>query len=113
MQKEADENNSAGIFNSLKEAYGSQARMNNKLLSSDTSEIIAEPLQLVSRWKNYFHGLLNDEAYTNKEVLRTIETFPPRPELEEPPTMHEVEIAINKIKLNKSTGADDIPAEVY
>ena len=39
MQKEADENNSAGFFKSLKEVDGPQAKMSNILLSRDSSTV--------------------------------------------------------------------------
>ena len=49
MQKEADENNSAGFFNSLKEMYGPQAKISNAILSDDGTEVITEPSQLIGR----------------------------------------------------------------
>ena len=43
MQREADENISAGFFKSLKEVYGPQAKTSSTLLSNDGTRVISEP----------------------------------------------------------------------
>ena len=113
MQKEADENNSAGFFNSLKEMYGPQAKISNAILSDDGSEVITEPSQLIGRWREYFNGLLNAVATTDEDILRNIQPFPAQRDLDAAPTLEEVEIAIRKTKMGKSPGIDGIPPEVY
>ena len=113
MQKEADENNSAGFFSSLKEVYGPQAKMSNTLLPNDGSAVLTEPSKLIERWREYFSELLNAEASTEEDVLHSIAPFPPQQELEDTPTLEEVKLAITKTKMNKSPGVDGIPAEIY
>ena len=113
MQKEADENNSAGFFNSLKEMYGPQAKISNAILSDDGTEVITEPSQLIGRWREYFNGLLNAVATTDEDILRNIQPFPAQRDLDAAPTLEEVEIAIRKTKMGKSPGIDGIPPEVY
>ena len=113
MQKQADENNSAGFFKSLKEVYGPQAKMSNTLLSRDSSTVITEPSQLVERWGDYFNTLLNAVTDTEEDILQSITPFPQHQELEQVPTVEEVREAITKTKMNKAPGNDGIPAEVY
>ena len=113
MQQLADENHSAGFFRSLKEVYGPQAQMCNTLLAEDGRTTLTEPDQLITRWKDYFDNLLNVEAITDDAILRRINAMPEQSHLNDPPTIEEVKIAIDKTKVNKSPGIDGIPAEVY
>ena len=113
MQREADVNNSAGFFKSLKEVHGPQAKVSSTLLAVDGTTTITEPDQITGRWKEYFSGLLNAESTTDDSVLWNIEPFQEQTHLSNPPTMEDLRMAINKTKNNKSPGVDGIPAEIY
>jgi hypothetical protein len=63
---------------------------------------------ILNRWKNYFSQLLNVH---NASEVRQIEVHTPKP-LVPGPSRLEVEIAIAKLKKYKSTGSDQIPAEL-
>ena len=113
MQQEADINNSAGFFKSLKEVYGPQAKTSSTLLSNDGTSVITEPSKLVDRWKEYFSTLLNAITDTDEIILNRITPYPQRQELDHAPSIDEIKAAINKTKMNKSPGSDGIPAEIY
>lgn len=113
MQLQADTNNSAGFFGSLREVYGPKAQMTNILLTADGSTTLSQPEAQIDRWREHFETLLNVEASTDDGILSQIEALPLRTQLDAPPTIEEVEIAIEKTKSNKAPGIDGIPAEVY
>ena len=113
MQKQAEENNSAGFFRSLKEVYGPRAQMTNTLLSEDGNTTLTQPKHLIQRWREYFGTLLNVESNTDEEILSHIIILPQQMDLNDPPTLGEIKEAIDKTKMNKSPGIDGIPAEIY
>ena len=65
MQKQADENNSAGFFRPLKGVYGPQTKMSNALLSRDRTTTQTEPKQIIKRRGENFGELLNVETKTD------------------------------------------------
>ena len=113
LQQKADESNSAGFFNALKEVYGPQPKMSDTLIAHDGSSQITEPKQIVARWKEYFERLLNVEAETDESVISELPPYPEQTHMSEPPTIEEVRCAIKRSKSNKSPGIDGIPAEIY
>ena len=113
MQKQADENNFAGFFRSLREVYGPQPKISNALLSRDGTTTITEPRQIIERWGEYFGELLNVEAKTDETILNLMPSFPQMYELNATPSLEEVTEATNKMKIGKTPGKNGIPAEVY
>ena len=113
MQKQVDENNSAGFFRSLREVYGPQPNISNALLSRDGTTTITEPRQIIERWGEYFGELLNVEAETDETILNLMPSFPQTDELNATPSLKEVTKATTKMKNGKAPGKDSIPAEVY
>ena len=87
--------------------------MSNTLLADDGSTLPTEPSQLTERRREYSDRLSNAEVAMDEEVLQEISPFPLRYELDDPPTMEEVRIAIQKTRANKSPRPDGIPAETY
>ena len=57
--------------------------------------------------------LLNAEVTVDEEALQEISPFSLRFELDDPPTMEEVRIAVWKTKANESPSPDGIPTEIY
>jgi hypothetical protein len=70
--------------------------------------ILQIPHNVINSWKNYFSQLLNVH---NVSDVRQIEVHTAEP-LVPGPSCHEVEIAIEKLKKYKSSGSDQIPAEL-
>ncbi len=85
-------------------------------------------LNVLDKWKNEFSSFYNrpvDENYDNTEFYRYIlhmkqfreaemndSTYIENPQLNCPLSYNEVEKIVNKLKLNKSSGIDQIPNEV-
>ena len=113
LQEKADESNSAGFLNSLKEVHGPQPKMSDTLLAADGSSQITEPKGIIGRWKDYFVELLNVEATVDDSVLNELPPYPVHSHMDVSPSIEEVKLAIEKSKCNKSPGIDGIPAEIY
>jgi hypothetical protein len=63
----------------------------------------------MARWRNYFSQLLNVQHgvnYVRQAEMHTAEPLVPEP------SAFEVELAIEKLKVHKSPGIDQIPAEI-
>ncbi|XP_039278735.1 uncharacterized protein LOC111055532 [Nilaparvata lugens] len=86
---------------------GYQPRL--KLCKDQEGQIIGEENKVLETWEEYFKEQLSIER-DNEEFADEIMTAEP---LVEPPTMQEVQEAIDKLKSNKAPGSDYIPAEVY
>jgi hypothetical protein len=87
-------------MNEFKKGY--QSRTN--LVKDEKGDLLVDPHRILNRWKNYFCQLLNihgahDEMHTAK------------PSVQEPSTSV-AEVATGKLKRYKSSGVDQIPAEL-
>jgi hypothetical protein len=91
-------------INEFKKGY--QPR--NNFLKDENGNLFADSHNILNRWKNYFSQLLNVH---NVSDVRWIEVHTTEP-LVPGPSRLEVEIAIPKLKKYKSTGNDQIPAEL-
>ena len=88
------------------ERKGFQARTN--IIRNGNGDMIADSRSILDRWKNYFDQLLNVHAEQDIEDddLQTAEI------LVTEPSVLEVEMAIDKLKMYKASGPDGIPAEL-
>jgi hypothetical protein len=66
----------------------------------------------LGRWVEYFEELLNANVSDQLEHIGMIESHEDRETVEPPPTIAEVEAAIEKLKNNKAPGMDLIQAEL-
>ena len=85
---------------------GYQPRTNT--VKDDKGDLVADSHSILTRWRNYFSQILNVRGVN--EVRQTeIHTAEP---LVPVPSAFEVELAIEKLKIHKSPGIDQIPAEL-
>lgn len=79
-----------------------------------SGKLLTSEEQVVKRWEEYFAELLNgeesDDPHANENPSEP--TYNNNDEVP-PPTRPEVVTAIHKLKNNKSTGSDGIPAELF
>jgi hypothetical protein len=91
-------------INELKKGY--QPRTN--LVKDERGDLPADSHKILNRWKNYFCQLLNihEVSGVKQTGMHTAKPFVPDP------STSEVEVAIGKLKRYKSSGVDQIPAEL-
>jgi hypothetical protein len=90
--------------NEFKKGY--QPRTN--LVKDERSDVLAEPHNILNRWKNYFCQLLNVHGAggVRQNEMHTAEPYVPEP------SSSVAEVAIGKLKRYKSPGVDQISAEL-
>ncbi len=113
MQSFADNNNSRAFFIATKEVYGPSSVGMNPLTSKDGSSLLKDTDSITSRWREHFSDLLNLPSTVSENTTDQIPLRPTKEELAAPPTLEEVEEAIQKMKNNKAAGPDGIPAEIF
>ena len=78
------------------------------IVKDEKGDLVTDSHSIMVRWRNYFSQLLN--VHGAKEVrqaqIHTAEPLVPEP------SDFEVELATEKLKIHKSPGIDQIPAEL-
>ena len=77
------------------------------IVKDEKGDLVADSHSIVAGWRNYFSQLFNVHGF--KDVGQT---EIPTAELVPDPSASEVELAIDKLKSHKSSGIDQIPAEL-
>ena len=113
LQAFADSNNSKQFFNSIKAVYGPPKARSTPLLSADGVTLIKDKTAIRERWREHFSQLLNRPSLVDQTVLDHIPQRPIIEELDNAPSMEEVQKAIKQMSSGKAPGRDGIPAEVY
>jgi hypothetical protein len=81
------------------------------ICKSKNGDIITEEYDTLNRWKDHFQELLGSRE---KEIEPSIiQDYNYTSEEDRPPTIEEVEMAVQKLKKHKAPGIDNIPAELF
>jgi hypothetical protein len=91
-------------INEFKKWY--QLRIN--IIKDDNGNLLADPQNVLNRWKDFFNQVLNVHAVHDVRQMDTHTAEPLVPE----PSLVEVEIAIGKLRSYKSSGTDQSLAEL-
>jgi hypothetical protein len=77
-------------------------------VGDENGDLLADSCNILNRWKNYFSQLLNVHRISGvrQTEIHTAELLTPDR------SPFQVEIAISKLKMYKSSGSDQIPAEL-
>jgi hypothetical protein len=91
-------------INDFKKGY--QPRCN--VVKDDKGDLVADSHSIVARWRKYFSQLFNvhEVKDAGQAEIHTAEPLVPEP------SASEVELAIDKLKSHKSSGIDQILAEL-
>jgi hypothetical protein len=78
------------------------------IVKDEKGDLIADSHSIMARWRNYFSQILNVHGgiEVRQAEIHTAEPFVPEP------SALEDELAIEKLKSNKSPGINQIPAEL-
>lgn len=112
IQSMHDRHDIRGLFQSINKLCGPITKATQAVKDLD-GNVIVDPKEILQRWTGHFHSLLNIFSKVDESVLENI----PQREINEAlavvPTVEEVEKAIARLKNNKCSGEDGIPAEVF
>ena len=97
----------------LKAVYGPSHQIQAPLRSSEGCTLLTDKEAILKRWSEHFEGLFSDQRTVQGSSLVKIPQVDVRLELGDPPTRKETRKATMQLKVGKSPGIDDIPAEVY
>jgi len=109
----ADSKNLKRFYTAIKEVYGPQSTGTSPLLSSDGSTLITDKPQILQRWAEHFHNVLNRLSSISDTVLAQLPQIEVNTLLADPPSLLEVNKAIEQMKSGKAPNADSIPSEVF
>jgi hypothetical protein len=77
------------------------------IVKNEKGDLVADSHSIMARWRNYFSQILNVHGVSG---VRQAEIHTAEPLVPEPSVL-EVELAIEKLKSQKSPGIDQIPTE--
>ena len=112
IQRHADDNNTHAFYEAVKSLYGPLKRNIAPVRSADGSILFKDKQQILERWAEHFHALLNATNPADPSILNALPDLPPVLALDEPPKFTEVLSAIRSLKNNKCAGPDGLPAEI-
>ena len=79
----------------------------------DGNTLLTDKDAIIQHWSEHFEGLFSDRCTVQESSLAKIAQVDVKLELDDSPTREEIKKATMQLKVDKSSGIDDIPAEVY
>ena len=95
----------------MKKAIGPSASKTAPLKSKN-GDVITEPNKQMDRWAEHYSELYAKETVVTDAAIKSTEQMPVMDDLDTPPTMEELEKAIESLSCDKAPGNDGIPPEV-
>ena len=112
IQGFADTNDMHNFYNATKKVYGPQTRSTAPVRSADGVTLLRNKSDIITRWAEHFRELLNVNTPTDPSFLEDLPTLPSMTQLDSPPTLEEVNQAVDGLKSGKSPGPDGVPSEL-
>ena len=111
IQAAADTGNIGAMYEGINKAIG---RKTTKVapLKSVQGDIITDQQGQLDRWVEHYSSLYSEDADVSQDGLDALPSLPTMEELDEEPSLAELEKAIDGLKSGKAPGADGIPPEV-
>lgn len=113
IQIYADRNNMKNFYDGFKEIYGPTPSKSSPLLNVDESTILTNKDVILRRWAEHFKSVLNRPSTIIDEAIDCLPQITINEELDEFPTLKEIEKAIRLLSTGKAPGSDSIPADTY
>ena len=112
MQSSMDTGDLHRFYSSLKSVYGPTQSTLCPVRTADGETLISDREGILSRWAEHFKDLLNRINPMDPTFLDEIPQLPVLLELDDPPSLEEVNKSISGLKNHKAAGPDTIPAEL-
>ncbi|KAI8495055.1 hypothetical protein Bbelb_270410 [Branchiostoma belcheri] len=112
IQGHADTGNQQQFYSLLKAAYGPSQGSQFPVRSEDGTTLITGKAAILARWAEHYRKLLNRHTVVDDSILDDIPVLPTMVELDDLPTLPEVQAALNSLKNNKAAGPDGVPGEI-
>lgn len=100
-----------GMYQGIKVATGPTVRK-RAAIKDFSGNPITDKIKQLERWVEHYSNLYSVATDVAPDALDALPTYPVMLELDIPPTFHEFQLALDGLKLGKSTGRDNLPAEV-
>jgi len=95
------------FYEALKTIYGPAQHVVHQVKFKDGTKVIKDHEGILSRWAEHLKELLNCVDPTDPNLVDLIPELPTIPQLDHPPALYGVEVAIKGLKNNKSAGPDE------
>ena len=112
MQEAADKRDFKTFYQSLKAVHGPRHKASPAIKSKD-GVLLTEPAQVLDRWSEHFHGVLNLDSEFDMSVLEDIPQCDTNMSLIAQPTIEEVLLSIKQLTSGKAPGADGLPPDIF
>ena len=106
-------NNCKMLCSAIMAIYGPSRSGTAPLRSTDGSAIIKDKDRIRASWEEHFNQLQHRPSTVDQEVLQQIPQKPLLEDFDLPPRVDEVRTAIKEKNIGKTSGADEIPGELY
>ena len=97
----------------LKQVYGPSDRSLAPVRSRAGDALLTGKSDILGRCKELYSVFLNTDNPCDWQIMDLIPQKDPIPQMDDTPTLQEVEHAVQTLKNHKSPGVDGIPAEVW
>ncbi|XP_063586343.1 uncharacterized protein LOC134763723 [Penaeus indicus] len=111
IQQAADTSNIKAMYDGIKKAVG-PSLAKTAPLKSKTGEILTDKSMQLERWVEHFSELYSTGRSVHQVAIDCMKHLPEMSELDTPPTLEDLSLAIDRLPVGKAAGKDCIPGEV-
>ena len=111
IQASADSGNIRAMYDGMKKAFGPSA-IKIAPLKTTSGDIITDRDKQMERWAEHYQELFSRRTIVTNVAIEGTPLLPKMDELDSPPTIEELRLAIESLSSGKAPGSDGIPPEV-
>jgi len=112
VQTASDCNDSRQLHSLLRTAFGPKSSSTAPLKSADGNVIFKDPVGISNRWSEHFTNLFYNPSVVDFEVIDNLRQVDLKHNMDDVPTLEEVNKSIMSINKGKAPGFDGLPAEL-
>ena len=111
IQTSVDMGDIRGMYDGIKKALG-PTQSKTAPLKTKTGVVIRDRGEQMERWKEHYSELYSSQTSVSESAIDAIDQLPLMAELDNHPTLRDLEEAVASLPVGKAPGMDGIPAEV-